>query len=78
MDISHFLLSCNFNKIRDNFFKKYLNLYKHYHISDAIGVDGEGVLLGSGEISKTQILPTIFKRKKYFSNRNLAGSFKWI
>ena len=68
MDISHFLLSCNFNKIRpDNFFKKYLNLYKHYHISDAIGVDGEGVLLGSGEISKTQILPTIFKRKKNIS-----------
>ena len=41
MDISHFYFRVILIKIRpDNFFKKYLNLYKHYHISDAIGVDG--------------------------------------
>jgi sialic acid synthase SpsE len=64
MDLSHFILSCNFYDapIRKIFYK-YFKLYKHFHISDAIGIDGEGVSLGKGELTKTGILNKLLKSK---------------
>ena len=51
MDISHFILSCNYKKKDLNFFlTKFKNLFKHYHIADASSVDGEGLPIGEGKL----------------------------
>ena len=51
MDLSHFLMSCNF--FESNFTKminNHLNLFSHYHLSDAQGFDSEGLPLGEGDL----------------------------
>ena len=51
MDLSHFLMSCNF--FGSNFAKLlngHLNLFSHYHLSDAQGFDSEGLPLGEGDL----------------------------
>ena len=51
MDLSHFLMSCNF--FGSNFVKlinSHLNLFSHYHLSDAQGFDSEGLPLGEGDL----------------------------
>ena len=64
LDISHFILSCNyFHLNKDLFFDKINSRSKHFHLSDGSAVDGEGEMLGSGELSKTKILKKIFKQK---------------
>ena len=65
LDVSHYLLSCNFNEISpDKFLKKYFRLFKHFHISDAKGFDSEGISLGEGDLKNTKILSKIFSNKK--------------
>ena len=66
MDLSHFILSCNYLEIKpQKYFYKYKILYKHYHISDAKGIDGEGVLMGKGDLTKE-----FFFRKIMINNKN--------
>ncbi len=65
LDTSHFLLSCNYYELNpDKVFFKNLNIYEHYHLSDAKGIDGEGVTLGSGSLFKTKLI-------HYILNQNL-------
>ena len=63
MDISHFILSCNYHKkdIEKNF-QKYIKIFNHFHLSDASGIDFEGIPLGSGYLKKSKILKNIFNR----------------
>ena len=64
LDTSHFLLSCNYHqKEPDQFFFKNLKIFDHYHVSDAKGIDGEGVKLGTGELFRTKLIQHIFKQK---------------
>ena len=61
MDLSHFLMSCNFfNSKFDLFYKRYSKLFSHYHLSDAQGIDSEGLQLGEGDLLKKN--KAIFKK----------------
>jgi N-acetylneuraminate synthase len=65
LDTSHFLLSCNYYDINpDNYFFKNLKIYDHFHLSDAIGVYGEGVKLGVGDLFKTRMFKYVVNQKK--------------
>ena len=62
LDTSHYLLSCNFyNKSANYYFLNFLSLFKHFHLSDAEGIDGEGLELGKGIINSTKILKLTLK-----------------
>lgn len=53
LDLSHFILSCNYKKINPNHsLNKYKSLFEHYHIADASGIDGEGLEIGNGDLLK--------------------------
>ena len=66
MDLSHFILSCNYHKVNlINILSKYKGLFEHYHIADAIGIDGEGLEIGKGDLLKyKQILINITNNNK--------------
>ena len=66
MDLSHFILSCNYHKVNlINILSKYKDLFEHYHIADAIGIDGEGLEIGKGDLLKyKQILINITNNNK--------------
>ena len=65
LDVSHFLLSCNYYNINpDSYFFKNLNIYDHFHLSDATGVYGEGVKLGAGDLYKTRMFKYVVNQKK--------------
>jgi N-acetylneuraminate synthase len=65
LDTSHFLLSCNYyNILPDKIFFENLRIYNHFHLSDAKGIDGEGVKLGKGELFKTKLFRYILKQSK--------------
>jgi len=50
-DISHSKLACNYNKISFSRFIDHVSPYTaHMHISDAAGIDGEGLQIHEGEI----------------------------
>ena len=56
MDLSHFVMSCNYRNIHlSDFFEKYNKLFKHYHIADAAGLDSEGLELGNGDLYKKHL-----------------------
>ena len=65
-DISHSYMACNHFGWDHVKYTKDLSKYAyHYHIADAVGVDGEGLQIGNGEVSFNRILPII---KKYSKN----------
>ena len=42
-DTSHYILSCNYYKLNIlKYFSKNTKIFKHFHLSDAKGTDGEG------------------------------------
>ena len=41
--------------------ENFLSLFKHFHLSDAEGIDGEGLELGKGIINSTKILKLTLK-----------------
>jgi hypothetical protein len=45
------------------YFHNNVSIFKHYHVSDAKGTDGEGILIGKGEIIKSGLLDIILKDK---------------
>ena len=46
------------------YFLKYREIFKHYHLSDAKSTDGEGVLIGKGEIIKSGLIQSVLEDKK--------------
>ena len=65
LDVSHFILSCNFHHVdKKLFFSNHMSIFKHYHLSDASGIDGEGVLIGNGDLKNSGLLELILKDKK--------------
>ncbi len=56
LDISHSKMACNFYGWNfDLFLQKILPHTIHLHISDSIGIDGEGVEIGKGDIDFIQL-----------------------
>ena len=65
LDVSHFILSCNFHHVdKKLFFSNHMSIFKHYHLSDASGIDGEGVLIGNGDLKNSGLMELILKDKK--------------
>ncbi len=63
IDLSHLMMTCNHFKLDfQEAMAALLPLTAHLHIGDALGVNGEGVLIGSGDISWK---PTWDKIKQY-------------
>jgi sialic acid synthase SpsE len=58
LDIAHLILSANYyNKNWKKWYDKLIPLCEHIHLSDAVGIDGEGVSFGKGDIhSLTEML----------------------
>tara|TARA_R110002167_G_scaffold318993_1_gene524700 strand:+ start:1737 stop:3611 length:1875 start_codon:yes stop_codon:yes gene_type:complete len=62
LDLSHSKLACNyFNIDFNNFIDTVQDHVSHVHISDAAGVDKEGLQLGDGDINFKDILPKLKK-----------------
>jgi sialic acid synthase SpsE/sugar phosphate isomerase/epimerase len=60
-DISHSYLYCNWAKVDlDVEMKTLLPIIKHLHVSDASGIDGEGLQVGIGDVPWESIAPYIF------------------
>ena len=65
LDTSHYILSCNYYKLNIlKYFSENIKIFKHFHLSDAKGTDGEGVLIGSGEIIKSGLLKRLLLDKQ--------------
>ena len=61
-DISHSYMTCKKYKLDHiDFTEKIAPLVTHYHIADAIGIDGEGLQIGNGDINFKKILQIINK-----------------
>lgn len=72
-DVCHAALHCHHDKISLNeYTNKILPLVSHFHLSDAIGIDGEGVQIGEGEVDF----------KSFFTNLQKEGcqdkNFSWV
>ena len=51
LDIAHLILSANYhNHTWVQWYKRLLPFAEHIHLSDAVGIDGEGVEFGTGDI----------------------------
>ena len=67
-DICHAGLHCNHGNISlDDYSKEVLPFVKHMHISDASGIDGEGVPIGTGNVKFEEIFNTL-----------KPGDFSWV
>jgi sialic acid synthase SpsE len=51
LDLSHLILSANYSKADwGNWCSRLLPLSRHIHIADAVGIDGEGIEFGEGDL----------------------------
>jgi N-acetylneuraminate synthase len=52
LDVSHSMMSCNYLGIDfiSEYYPRIVNHVNYMHIVDAIGVDGEGIKIGSGDV----------------------------
>lgn len=65
LDISHYILSCNYHQVdKIKFFSNNNSIFQHYHLSDASGIDGEGVMIGKGDIINSGLIDLILKDKE--------------
>jgi len=56
-DVSHYILSANrFGLAKIGVVEQLLPHIKHIHLSDAAGLDGEGLQLGDGEVENRQLI----------------------
>ena len=60
IDISHLIMSANYHRQEwKNWFEKLIKFSRHMHISDALGIDSEGLPFGAGELKGKSIkVPT--------------------
>ena len=66
LDTSHLAMHCTFSK--QDFeaqFKKLLPYTSHLHIADALGNDGEGVELGTGDVDMDCVINNIFQNQTF-------------
>ena len=62
LDISHSQMACNYYHWKMNdFIEKVAPYVVHLHISDALGIDGEGVQMGNGDVNFDQLTKKIDK-----------------
>lgn len=55
-DISHSMMACNYYKWKLTDFTRLVGPYTaHMHVVDALGVDGEGVQIGKGDVDFTEL-----------------------
>ena len=67
-DVCHAALHCNHDMISlDQYTRDVLPHVSHFHISDAVGIDGEGVQIGEGEINFKEFFKTLEEKKQDFS-----------
>jgi N-acetylneuraminate synthase len=60
LDVSHCLMSSSYFGFKlDECISKVAPYVVHIHISDADGVDGEGVVFGQGDLDLDNVLPTL-------------------
>ncbi|WAJ71049.1 N-acetylneuraminate synthase family protein [Catenovulum adriaticum] len=56
LDISHSMMACNYNGHDLNeFIAKIADKVVHLHVSDALGVDGEGIQIGEGDVNFSEL-----------------------
>ena len=67
-DICHAALHCNHSNISlDEYTSEILSHVSHFHISDATGIDGEGVQINEGEVNFDSFFNVLAEDKKDFS-----------
>jgi len=67
LDISHSQMACTyFNLNFKNFLEKVLPVTNYLHIVDALGVDGEGVEIGKGDVNFDCLIELINKTGRQF------------
>lgn len=60
LDICHLALSANYaNKNWEDWYQLLKPFSKHLHLADAVGVDGEGLALGTGDIGSFDIFQNV-------------------
>lgn len=65
LDLSHTALACNFLEININdAINKLLPFTSHLHISDASGINQEGLQIGDGDLDFTIIMQSILRQNK--------------
>jgi len=56
LDVSHSQMACNYyNWSMDDFVKKISPYIAYLHVVDALGIDGEGVQIGKGDVDFVQL-----------------------
>ena len=56
LDISHLIMSANFySKSWRDWYNHLIPYTKHVHLSDAVGIDGEGLKFGEGDLKNRQL-----------------------
>ena len=56
LDTAHLVMACNSAKgNQKEWFRELLPFTGHLHIADAIGIDGEGVQIGKGDVDFVQL-----------------------
>jgi sialic acid synthase SpsE/sugar phosphate isomerase/epimerase len=72
-DVCHAALHCHHDNISLNeYTNKILPLASHFHLSDAIGIDGEGVQVGEGEVDFQSFFDNLKK------NGHENKDFSWV
>jgi len=62
LDLSHTYMACEFYNLSfEKQLKTLLPFSKHLHISDAVGMDGEGLQISQGDINFEQVIPILNK-----------------
>ncbi len=57
LDVSHLILSANYENINwRNWYNKLIKITEHIHLSDAKGIDGEGINFGEGDLNKIDFI----------------------
>tara|TARA_R110002167_G_scaffold321233_1_gene527112 strand:+ start:12125 stop:14032 length:1908 start_codon:yes stop_codon:yes gene_type:complete len=67
-DMCHAALYCNYtNTSLEDYTQEIFPYLSHLHISDAVGIDGEGVQIGDGDIDFDSFFDTLSKSEKELS-----------
>ena len=67
-DVCHAALYCNHSNVSlEDYTKKISPYLSHLHLSDAVGIDGEGVQVGEGQINFDSFFGTLSESNKDLS-----------
>ena len=66
LDTSHLSMLCTYHTLDfDESFKKLLPVTSHFHMSDAAGLNGEGVVIGEGDVNFNQVIRSILDHQTF-------------